>query len=1560
MWPKIIILVLLSLAIHCGLLGQTTGDFRSAVTTGNWNVNSSWQRFNGSVWVAAPLPPTQMDGVITIQTGHTISIAASSEIVDQVVVEGTLRVSSGQVVSFPVSPLSDVILVNGILDITGTLDMNTNSVVRINGTLISRQGALINNATASNLFFQTGSFYQHNYTSSAGSIPLATWAITSTCRFAGSSSYTTAPSNLNQTFGNVTFDMTGGSSVDLNGGLTTVKGSLTITSINNRAIRLGGSSNYTLSIDGDFVKDGTGLLTINTISSINNTVNVLGSFSHNNGSIILSNGSLVFNVAMNYTWINGSFTRGGSGTASIVFNGNTIQNFQNTTSISYTNGFSISVNSGSTLDIGAFSSIAGAGSTFTLNSGATLRLGSTNSTGALVIGNVGNIRVTGTRTYNSGSTIIYNGTGAQSLGTGHPSTAGITTVINNTAGVALAPTSYILNGDLVLTAGNLDISGKSLTLGGIFTPNGNSLQTNAFTNLTIDDTGTISSFGLLKISNSNVLGTLTLGGTIGRIVQLGANLTIADNLALSAGDLQLNGYTLTLQSGLTVGTGVLTSSASSGLSITDEGFGILPADLQINGGSINTLSVKRDGATIGTSSNLIISNLNLFAGTFTHTGIINMSTTGKITIERGVLTNPVGAITTYDVDYIGNDDIFTGNELPINAVTLNNLTNLKPNPYVLSLSANTTINGSLILSDGTFNSNLHDITFNGNIVSNALSDFSSGTATFNGNSLISGTIAPQFGNILVSSSKTLAIDQNLQINVAGNFNVDGTFNPNQSTVEFNGSNNQVIDGTTPILFYKLNIDKSAGDVTVQHTTSIQDALNILTITNLNAGNELLTLNSTSARTARVNPLITGANIFGSVIVQRHLPNGAGNRAYRYITPQVTSSTVADWKNEVPITGTFSDPSTGAGINSSTPSLFYYDETYTTGGTTLESRYRNYPASGAAAAASLTNGIGYALFVRSTSSITMDSRGTLAQHQRIINVTAQSAGGNDGWNLIGNPYPSPVLWDKVTKSVSVGNALYLADNTNITGEGAGTFISYVNGVSVPSNVGYKGIIDSGQGFWVHATADGQLTFDETDKIIDSDSIGQFYRTGEINDLLRISIAGISGNDEAAIRIHPEATDEFDNQFDALKFSQSSVNLFTKTSSDKMLAINSLASLSCEKIIPVSMNNLKIGSHTISITGFESFESDVDFFLIDNETSKTIDLRKTSTFVIEINDSNILTFNNRFTLQIRKSRLLRNLPVSSQAICANENLSTVVVSQSQPELEYQALLNNIPVTSWYFGNSQDLVFNIPAKNLEIGTHQFTLLVRNACHVDTLISKAIVDKMSIPEKPVVNNIVTCEIGPVTVEASGARLGDNYLWYKLSTDQTAFFKSANSKLLLNDFDQSTSYFVSIANSNGCESEKVEVTVSLISLEEVTITRAENTLISSSELGNQWYLNDNPIVGETSQHLSITTSGVYKVVVTRSSCSVEAISTEIFSETGFSIYPNPIVNNTTISFDRDNATADISIMSISGVEVFKDTLVTTSRNQKYLIKTEELPAGIYFMKVWYKGKVFTERIVKI
>lgn len=77
------------------LFSQAAGDYRSFLS-GPWSTATNWQTFDGITWITAATAPSSTNGVITIQSGHTMQITANVTI-DQVVIDagGTINWTGG-------------------------------------------------------------------------------------------------------------------------------------------------------------------------------------------------------------------------------------------------------------------------------------------------------------------------------------------------------------------------------------------------------------------------------------------------------------------------------------------------------------------------------------------------------------------------------------------------------------------------------------------------------------------------------------------------------------------------------------------------------------------------------------------------------------------------------------------------------------------------------------------------------------------------------------------------------------------------------------------------------------------------------------------------------------------------------------------------------------------------------------------------------------------------------------------------------------------------------------------------------------------------------------------------------------------------------------------------------------------------------------------------------------------------------------------------------------------------------------------------------------------------
>jgi hypothetical protein len=160
-----------------------------------------------------------------------------------------------------------------------------------------------------------------------------------------------------------------------------------------------------------------------------------------------------------------------------------------------------------------------------------------------------------------------------------------------------------------------------------------------------------------------------------------------------------------------------------------------------------------------------------------------------------------------------------------------------------------------------------------------------------------------------------------------------------------------------------------------------------------------------------------------------------------------------------------------------------------------------------------------------------------------NITYSGANNStdNGWNLVSNPWPGTLNWDKNgwTKK-KIQDAIWVWDNcTN-------NYASYINSVGV--NGGEK-FIPPGQSFWIKATRPNP-TLKSTSTVIANPS-REIKKSDGHTGLVRINL----GDDEIAFIVNPEATNEHDNLYDASKFICSNSRVYTKIDSTEY-AINSI--------------------------------------------------------------------------------------------------------------------------------------------------------------------------------------------------------------------------------------------------------------------------------------------------------------------------------------------------------------------------------------------------------------------
>jgi hypothetical protein len=133
--------------------------------------------------------------------------------------------------------------------------------------------------------------------------------------------------------------------------------------------------------------------------------------------------------------------------------------------------------------------------------------------------------------------------------------------------------------------------------------------------------------------------------------------------------------------------------------------------------------------------------------------------------------------------------------------------------------------------------------------------------------------------------------------------------------------------------------------------------------------------------------------------------------------------------------------------------------------------------------------------------------------------------NEGWNMVGNPYPSSLDWEATTgwTKTNVDNAIYIIND--------GNWASYVSGIGTNGGTQY---VAPGQGFFVRVSnGNNSGTLQMTDDVRVHNNTTFFKSTNEISNYLKLVVFNDNSSDETVIRFHSQTTTGFDREYDAVK-------------------------------------------------------------------------------------------------------------------------------------------------------------------------------------------------------------------------------------------------------------------------------------------------------------------------------------------------------------------------------------------------------------------------------------------
>ncbi len=363
-------------------------------------------------------------------------------------------------------------------------------------------------------------------------------------------------------------------------------------------------------------------------------------------------------------------------------------------------------------------------------------------------------------------------------------------------------------------------------------------------------------------------------------------------------------------------------------------------------------------------------------------------------------------------------------------------------------------------------------------------------------------------------------------------------------------------------------------------------------------------------------------------------------------------------------------SANSSVYAGTQLVFYYDETMI---------YNDWNFGWVMYSGALTPFKGYDVY--DSTDVLVDYTGTGTELNTgaytigvtITNSTPTEIASHKGWNLVGNPYPSPVDWQASsgwTKS-SINDAKYIWDGTN------DQYTIWLGGGAPIGINGGTQYIPSNQGFWVQATSNGNFGIANAVRTGFITGTPDYYKSEEVFDYPLVSLIaeGDGHTDETIVRFIEGTTKKFDRNWDATKlFSMNpDVPQLYIENNGYEFALNSLPQIEGNLSVPLDFKCAKSGYYTINLTSRTNIGNQTELYLKDMLEQKIINLNQEGSYGFYHDPDND---NARFQLLFNPSPDVLNgiTPDNYFSVYSNGNKIYIIKNTIEP-LTGQIIVYNL---------------------------------------------------------------------------------------------------------------------------------------------------------------------------------------------------------------------------------------------------------------------------------------------
>lgn len=462
------------------------------------------------------------------------------------------------------------------------------------------------------------------------------------------------------------------------------------------------------------------------------------------------------------------------------------------------------------------------------------------------------------------------------------------------------------------------------------------------------------------------------------------------------------------------------------------------------------------------------------------------------------------------------------------------------------------------------------------------------------------------------------------------------------------------------------LSSSTSNFIIAHNVTLDQAVTVGQLT-INSGAQLavdagkqLTINTALTNNGTLN-LLSSASGTATILTPASISGGGTYKAQQYLTSG------RNWYVSSPV----SAASRTTALSTSTASKFAaWNEV---SGVWID------PVSDA----TLTIGKGYVAASPTTTGTIDFTGGALNNGDIPISVSRHTGVTKEGFNLIGNPYPSHITW-----TTDMATAANLSSTIWVRTYDSGyLFQTYNAAGTIGSPTGATPYISPMQGFWVRAntSAGGTLTFTNAMRYHKSSNPLKAPETKNTNQqLLRLQVSNGTNTDETVLYFNPNASNAFDD-YDSPKMSNATASIpeiYTTVGTENMV-INGLSSYITDQVLPLGFTTGETNNFSIKATELNNFPTDARIFLKDNLLRTEKDLTAGSAYTFS---SDAINSTDRFSIIFKSASLATKVETQP----GDFNVQVYRNSSNQIMINYSGDINNESSVIVYNAMGQKLVY------------------------------------------------------------------------------------------------------------------------------------------------------------------------------------------------------------------------------------------------------------------------------